>query len=1119
MDKQQKIRHLILLPLLSLFLLPTFAIGAIQQEKITLELSGASITQFFKEVEQRSSYKFFYKDSQVENATLVTLKVKDESIANVLNTVFANTNLDYQISGNQIVITQKENTKDKQIKVTGVVLDSNKQPLPGVAIIVPGSKLGTYTSQNGTFSLTIPIDQYKILAFRMVGMENVDLPLDNRNYYTVTLNESQQTLGEVVVTGIVDKRAESFTGSVTTIGAKELARVGNKNIFESLKNIDPSLYIMDNLTSGSNPNALPQMQLRGTTSFPTDPGSIGVTLKGNYGTSPNTPLFIVDGFEASVERVMDMDMNRIESITILKDASAKALYGSKAANGVVVIETKKIMGSEQRVSYTGSMDISMPDLTSYNLANAAEKLEIEKIEGVYTSNNFIEEQLRLTKLYNDRKRLIEEGLDTYWLSKPLRVGVGSKHNLSIELGDSRSLKGVADFTYNKINGVMIDSYRRNISGNVNLSYRYKKILFKNIMTAVSNHSQESPWGTFGTYSKMNPYWRSNDPETGALLRWAEASSYTANPMYDAQIGTVNKSTYLDFTNNFYTEYRPTEHLKVTGRLGISAKRSDADEFTPANHSTYSTSAYLNNELMRLKRGKYRLDNGKSSSFSGDLNATYTRNVNSHFFSGNIGAFVSESSYSAYMHQAEGFPNNQVADITFARQYAEGSKPIGLSSINREMSFLATANYAYDNRYLIDLTYRLSASSLFGHDNRWAPGWSAGVGWNIHHESFLKGSEFIKQLKLRASVGLTGNQNFETSYAIGTYQYYTSTLYTGLTGAYLTNLPNPELKWEQKRDYNIGVDAIFGPLQVRADYYDSRTENMVTNVSVSTSTGFKMIKDNLGLVGNKGYEINATLSLWQNKEGFFNLFGSAAHNKNYIISLSESMKTFNELQEKEAANRGNNKPVLMYKDGLSMNAIWAVPSLGIDPMNGQEIYLKKDGTRTYNYDPLDLEVVGDNMPKIRGHFGFTTEYKGFGFSSTFRYLAGGEMYNQTLVNRVENIEISYNVDRRVLLGRWQTPGQIAPFKRLGTFNTPDDPMARQEMTRATSRFVQKRNELTWGSASLYYDFPKRAIEKYNLSRVRFSLYMNDLFTLSSIEVERGLEYPFARTLSCSLSITF
>lgn len=848
--------------------------GAIQQERITLDLRDVPITQFFKEIEKQTPFRFFYKNSQVENLSNITIVVQDKTLSSVLEQVFEQSNLNYEITGNQIVIIQKESNQNKERVITGVVVDKNSMPLAGVAVVIPGTTKGVTTDENGKFSIVIPTEKYNRIGFRMIGMKDLEITLDNRKFYEVIMEESSLQLSDVIVTGIVDRKAENFTGSASTISSKDLVRVGNRNVLESLKNIDPSIYFIDNFSQGSNPNALPQMQIRGTSSFPSDQSSTGITLKGNYGNIPNMPLFILDGFESTVERIMDMDMNRVERVTILKDASAKALYGSKAANGVIVIETKKLLGDQQRVTYTGSMDISMPDLTSYNLANAEEKLEIERIEGVYSYPDNLEEQLKANKLYNERKKLIKEGLDTYWLSKPLRVGVGTKHNINIELGDSKSLKGIADFTYNKINGVMKDSYRRNISGSVNLSYRYKNILFRNIMTAISNFSQESPWGAFGDYVKMNPYWRSNDPETGLLLRWAEASTFTPNPMYDATIGTLNTSSYLDFTDNFYVETRLSKYIKAILRMGVSAKRSGADEFLPANHSKFSTSSYLNNEELKMKRGSYRLDNGKSSDVSGDLNVSYNRNLDKHFVFVNLGTFASESSYSAYVNVAEGFPNNQAADITFARQYAEGSKPVGLSSLNREISFLGTANYSYDNKYLLDATYRISASSLYGKDNRWAPGWSIGLGWNINKESFLKDSNIFEQLKLRASVGVTGNQNFNTSYAVGTYNYFTDYNYDGFTGAYLSNLPNSDLKWEQKKDYNVGIDvSVKGILQLKADYYDSYTKNLVADVSVSPSTGFSIVKDNLGLVRNRGYEINANLNIWQRGQDFINVYGS------------------------------------------------------------------------------------------------------------------------------------------------------------------------------------------------------------------------------------------------------
>ena len=221
---------------------------------------------------------------------------------------------------------------------------------------------------------------------------------------------------------------------------------------------------------------------------------------------------------------------------------------------------------------------------------------------------------------------------------------------------------------------------------------------------------------------------------------------------------------------------------------------------------------------------------------------------------------------------------------------------------------------------------------------------------------------------------------------------------------------------------------------------------------------------------------------------------------------------------QAQDKSNSTPVLIYQDGMPMNAIWAVPSLGIDPTTGQEIYVRKDGTLTYEYDAQDQVVAGISDPKYRGNFGFAAEYKGFGLSATCTFLGGGQRYNTTLVNKVENVDIHYNVDRRVLYGRWQTPGRDAMFKKLGSY-TDENGKQHDEKTRAAARFVQDNNELTFSSLSLYYEFNPRLISKIRLKRLKLAFYMNNIATLSSIRIERGTTYPFARSMSFQLTGTF
>ena len=1084
-----------------------------QETKITLNIENQSIKNGFELIEKQSKFYFFYDDDVKPLLTKkISLKVNSVPLEVALNRLLESSNLTFEVVDKQILISvkatnrvqQQQGQSDSKVMVSGIVTDETGLPLPGVNVVVMSLQIITTTDVNGRYMISIPNPDGSVpLRFSFVGMKTDEIIIEQKEgmiVKNVSLIPDGQ-LEEVIVTGIYTRTADSFTGSATTLNSDDLTRVGNRNVIESLKNLDPSVYIPVNLTMGSDPNTLPVMSIRGTSSFPLTETT---TLKSSYQNQPNQPLIILDGFQTSIEYLMDMDMNRVESVTILKDASAKALYGSKAANGVIVIETKRVGGNEQRITYNGDVSVELPDLTSYDLTNAMEKLQVEMAEGVYEGNDH-ESQEKQLRLYNTRKKLALEGLDSYWLSKPLRAGVGTKHGLSLELGDSQNLRLIFDITYNQINGVMKDSERKNISGTSSISYRRNKILFRNVTSFLSNNSTDSPFGSFNSYAQMNPYWQATNQE-GQVLRWAETN--IPNPLYDATIGTSFTSEYSQFTNNFYTEWFITPEWKTTLRFSVSDRKNQADSFFPTNHSIFQS--YLNNPELLVRRGRYILENGKSTTISGDVNLSYIKAVGRHTLFSNIGAFISEDTYSAYQHTAEGFMNNQMADITFARQYAEGITPNGYSSINRQADILMAASYDYDNRFLLDATVRQSASSLYGANNRWANSWSLGAGWNVHNELIFRDfRDVIKQLKLRASIGTTGNQNFSTNAAIGTYKYYTGVVYGGFPGAYLQNIPNPNLKWEQKKDRNIGLDTRIGGLNLSLDYYYADTKNMLTRVSIPTSTGFSSVMDNLGLVRNSGYEVKANYTVWQAKQGFLNIYGTLVNNKNEIIRLSESMKAYNNRMKSLAENAGTSAPVLIYEDGLSMNTIWAVPSVGIDPATGLEVYIKKDGSKTYNYDAADLIAAGNADSKYKGIVGFTGEFKGFGLSTTLSFLTGGQMYNYTLVDRVENVDVTYNVDRRVLLGRWQEPGQVTQFKR---FNS-------NEVTRATTRFVQDRKELTISSINAYYEFPTSISEKLHMRRLRLSYYINNVTTFSSVKIERGLTYPFARTMSLSLTGTF
>lgn len=1106
----------------------------VQNRVYTIDRPVRGLGNILAYLEKETGLTFVYRQELVAPYSDMSLQEDSRNtLEGFLNDLLEGTPLSYTVSRDYIVLTDKRSLRAalQDTVIKGEVRDAaSNETMPGVNIKVKGTPRGVSTGKEGKYELVVPTLRDTLL-FSFIGYKNKEVPINGRTLLNVTLEQETSELSEVVVTGVVNREAQSFTGSHVTISNEELKRAGgNDNLFKSLQNIDPAFVVFEDLAQGSNPNSLPEMQLRGTSTFPAEETGLSSELKGNYLKSPNQPLFILDGFETTAEDVFDLDVNRVESITILKDASAKALYGSKAANGVVVIETKQLYATDPIITYNANMFVEAPDLSSYNLTNALEKLEAERIDGVYEDDD-PQDYIALQQTYNARLKRAREGLNTDWMSKPLRNAVGQDHSISVELG-TEDLKLLGGVSFGDDQGVMKGSYRRNLSGNIKASYRVDNFLLRNNLQVNKKSTRNSPYGEFAEYSRMNPYWTAENPD-GSIPYYAEVGVYQntsgavssnvrfTNPLYNSTLDSKNSSSYLNFKNNFYLEWHILPELRTTARVSVSTWDNEADEFYPAEHTMFERGVYLDQPE---RKGLYQLNSGERNSLSGDLNMTYTNEIGKHFYMGNAGFKISEENYSELIHTVEGFPSERLNDPIFGRSYALDSNPDGVEGINREVSLLGIGSYMYDERYMADLTLRSSASSQFGADKRWAGLWSFGLGWNLHNESFLKDQQVVDRLKLRGSVGSTGNQNFRTNESISTYSYYLQSFYDGFVGSYTQNMANPGLQWESKFDYNAGIDADLANLSLRFDYYESYTENLVTDLTIPSSTGFTTVKENVGRIKNSGIEVKASYLLVSRSEGFLSLNVGVATNKNEIIDLSEAMSNHNERLEEQAANRSNSEPVLKYEDGRSMNDIWAVPSMGIDPATGNEIYVKRDGSTTYEYDPGDMVAVGNSEPDYRGNFGVNGEYKGFGLSVIARFKGGGQMYNQTLVNKVENVDIRYNVDRRVLTGRWKEPGDQAQFKRLGLYyqDDPDGDNSNTDFrrrTRPTSRFVQDLNQLDIAAISLYYHFSPRLLEPIGVRRLRIGANMNDVATISSVRIERGRQYPFARRVSFSLSATF
>ncbi len=1081
-----------------------------------LKLENATVLDALRRINELSGNEVIYKKEDVETETKrVNIDLRSVTAREAVTLALENTRLDCIERDGSIVVVRK-NT----VIVRGRVSNQNSMPLYGATISyrnAAGVLTGVAADAAGNFMFEAP-GNLSTMTVSYVGHAASEVRIDGREFYDITLEEQSIDIGEVVVTGIFTRKAESFTGATATFNQQQLKLVGNSNIFQSLKNLDPSLNIADNLEMGSDPNTIPSMQLRGTSTFPrVSDGELD--LRGQFESDPNRPLFILDGFEVSAETVFDLDMDRVQTVTILKDAASKAIYGSKAANGVIVIETVGVVRDGVRVTYNGKIDVSMPDLTSYELTNALEKLEAEMYDGTIYPNT-VEGIARYNQL---RKRALE-GLDEYWLSKPVRTGIGQRHSLSFDMGTS-AMKTTVNVSYNDVKGVMKGSDRQTISGGANMVYRTAKLALRNQTSISYNVGKNSPYGSFSQYVQANPY----SPAYGAdgkPLRYTDAGmdERVFSPLYTVSTATKNQTQYLGVISNTYLEWTIVEGLRATARFGVDTKRTGADRYLPFNHNSQT------DVEPHYARGQYTLNNGTATSLTGEVFMTYARVFGDHSVFANGGWDVRQERSNEVVNMAQGYRSEQMDEFMFGYMYPEGGSPGGAATIRRSIGLRAVAGYNYRERYLLDATLRMNGGSMFGARNRWGTFWSLGVGWNLHRENFIADNlPFIENLKLRATTGYSGNQNFWTNSAVVPYQYYTDeSYYLNWYGSYLRGMENPDLQWEQKHDINLGLDLTIKGISLTFDAYRADTEHLITQITIPGSTGFKTVNENLGLVRNQGLEARLSVPVIRRGDLTLSLLGSIAWNHNEILELSDAMKQYNEtLRSTYGGPEGGERTttVVMYEEGGNMNTIWAVKSYGIDPSDGYELYRTVPNEDGYSYltkvwRAVDMVPSGISVPKYRGNFSVSGEYRNLGWNLNFNFLGGGQLYNTTLLNKVENANLRYNVDRRVLTGRWKEPGDNVQFRRIVThYAHPISGVPVDHTTRPTSRFVQDNNELSLSAASVYYDLKSRWVMQYGLERLKVQANMNDVFRWSTIGIERGTSYPFARTVSLSITAIF
>ena len=1102
--------------------------GAAQPILPPIHLENKTISELFSAIEKESNYVFLIADDvKKELDAKISINTDGQPVTEVLDQALKNTNLAYAVTGNQITVYRKAplqpqprpEQQPNTIEVKGIVRDETGEPLAGVTIIWKSDrKRGIATDQSGAFTIRVPVGE--TLIFSCIGMIDQEVVITRE---TVTLNikmtpsETQLSGAQVISTGVFTRERATFTGNISSFTGEELRAVSTRNVLSSISILDPSFRIMDNIDLGSNPNALPRIEIRGG-------GAVSLyALQDEFSEDPNMPLFVLDGVEVPFSRIFDLDPNRIESIHILKDAGSTAIYGSQGANGVVVVETIKPTVGQYQISYTGTFGIDGPDLSVYNLMNAREKLEFERLSGKYrtsTGVTTIEDgilSMELIKLYNHFLEEIARGVDTYWLAEPVRNAFTQRHSVRVSGGSEALSLNVSGY-FSKNDGVMKNSGRNSWGGTSQVIYRAGKFIVSNDTDVSGYNAKESNYGSFSDWANASPLYRKYN-EDGEIERYLieryvldfglqsrnVVPNNIPNPLWNANLSSKDESEQLYVNNNFMIQYRPSSKLLIQGNVLLRRTQTETTVFKDPEHTDFVDKSLY-------QKGTYSNREAKTSSYEGRLRVNYGTSINDvHNISTIFNAYINQNDNTSLITTAEGFPYGSLGLPSNAYSYTQESKPGYGIYKRRQVGVLLVLSYNYDRRYLFDFTAKTDGATTFGSNNMYQPFWSVGIGWNINRERFADNWKSIDILRITATMGTTGNQNIGQVYSKTVYQTSLNSSVFG-QGLTIANLGTPDLPWAvaRKMDVKMELRALQGRFSLITSYYNDRVNPLILNVPMIPSTGMNSSPTDIGYNKRNGIEVDVSFNpihklqeriLWMVKI-------SGTHLRNRYGGFDNKLDNLNYLMQESST-------FTRYRDGYSEDDLWAVQSYGIDPATGREVFIKKDGSLTFIYDRTDEVKVGSSRATFDGNIHTNFRYRNFSVSASLYYAFGGSVYNSALYNKVENITSSTlgnNQDKRALYNRWQNEGDISQFRKIGLF---------PENEPRTSRFVQKNNYLRGAAFNASYELNQNRwlMENVGVKRMILDFGVDELFRLETSKYERGISYPFARQITLRLSMNF
>lgn len=1178
--------------LLSLFVFNVSTIAQQSEKKITLEFKNERLASAFKKIEDASGYKFIfnYEDIFVYG---ITGTIKDKTITETLNEVIGNKPLTYKIDGKFITIALKPGSPEAKAKarlcnLNGIVVDNAKQPLPGAHVIIEGTKWVTTTDMNGAYSFLIDNDANYTLRVSYLGMEtrqikvSIKKGVDNSKVALIILKESDAALNEVVITGYqVTSRRESAS-AISSIKAADIMVQGVGSIDQMLQGTIPGMAVMN--TSGE-PSATPKIRIRGN-----------ATVNGN-----KSPVWVVDGvileqdvpFTASDINSEDAEYlignaiagvspQDIETITVLKDASATAIYGVKAANGVIVITTKKGKTGRPVITYNGNVTLNTrPSYSDYQLMNSQERVAFSKqlvdagynfgrtpygptYEGAYEA--LMSKNMTLDEFKSEVATMQTRNTD--WFKHLFRNSITHTHNINISGGTDKVTYYVSA-DYRNIEGSAKKSDSQKFSTLAKLSAEINKhisFIAKIDFTTTSNSGYSpnvNPFNYAYTKSRTIPAYDSNGSYYMTYEKYGSVGTQSVGYNILKELENTGKSSQMDDFNallqlniklirglnyegtfswhngNTYTRDWATAESYAIGNI----RGYDYGGYTPYDDAYWDSALPYGGSLTQtnVRKTGYTIRNQISyNQLLGDLHhitimgGTEARR--------NAYKGVSSTGYGWVPEFGELF--NPVMTDKYKEQYTEknATDPSNTNTFTQVASFYGVASYTFDNRYIFNANIRSDGSNKFGSNPkyRWLPTYSFALKWNLMNERFMRKVEWVNELALRSSYGIQGNIHEDaTPYLIVTTGDRDNEL--GLPISKISKLPNPDLRWEKTHSWNVALDfsLLKGRIRGGFDIYGKKTSDLIMSKAVASSNGRSLLYYNSGKMTNKGYEGFLNAGILKTKDWEWRVGVNFSHNVNEITYANPE-----DMSDVEIVNKMLTGTLAV--EGAPIGSLYAYEFAGLNQDIGYPMFYTKDRKEAIKGTKTNMSLVrcGSIFPKLTGGFDTQLNYKGFSLSLNFTYSIGSvaripDYYtgNSYYIDPLSNLSTDW-------LKSWKHTGDntIYPAAYNGTMldnyfiteqgqaynlydSTKGVAASSYDMYNYSNIRIAKADFLKLKLVSLSYIFPKKLISSLNINSLMLRMQATNLFTIADkkwngLDPEtRGVGIPQLPTYSFGVNISF